>query len=249
MNNDEAKFILSGYRPDGADAGDAQFADALAQAERDPELGQWFARERRFDEAMSAALETVSIPPNLRADILAGGKISRPALWRGRRAVWAIAAVFVALACVVGVWRQQTARAETWQREVLAVLPQLGSAAEPFDHEDKNGVMLKKWLVAQNQPAPPAMPAALQALPALGCKTISSAGHVVSIICFTMPGGEIVHLAVTDETDSALAPPTSPRFAQMNGWSTVRWHANGHACMLATKASAAELRRVFDGTT
>lgn len=246
MNNDKAKFVLSGYRPDGADANDPQFADALTQAERDPDLGQWFARERRFDEAMSVALDAVPIPSHLRADILAGGKISRPALWRGRNAVWAIAAVLVALAGVVGVWRQQTARAENWQRDVLAVLPQLGSAAAPFDREGKDGAVLKNWLVAQNQPAPTAMPVSLQGLPALGCKTISADGRPVSIICFTMPGGEIVHLAVMNEADAASS---SPRFAQMNGWSTVRWHANGHACMLATKASAAELRRVFDGTT
>ena len=32
MNNVEAKFILQGYRPNGADAADATFAAALEQA-------------------------------------------------------------------------------------------------------------------------------------------------------------------------------------------------------------------------
>ena len=33
MKNQEAKFILGAYRPDGRDAGDPAFTEALAQAE------------------------------------------------------------------------------------------------------------------------------------------------------------------------------------------------------------------------
>ena len=36
MNNQEAKFILSSYRPNGADARDALFQEALQQVRQDP---------------------------------------------------------------------------------------------------------------------------------------------------------------------------------------------------------------------
>ena len=66
MKNDEAKFILSAYRPDGDDAGDARFAEALAQAEQDPELAPWLQEERRFDSVFCDALGAVPVPPDLR---------------------------------------------------------------------------------------------------------------------------------------------------------------------------------------
>ena len=38
MDNQTAKKILSAYRPDGTDATDPVFQDALAQCERDPQM-------------------------------------------------------------------------------------------------------------------------------------------------------------------------------------------------------------------
>ena len=76
MNNEEAKFILQGYRPNGADAGDAAFRAALEQVQRDPALGEWFARQQAFDAAVSAKLDAVPAPVGLREAILAGGRVT-----------------------------------------------------------------------------------------------------------------------------------------------------------------------------
>ncbi len=70
MDKDQAKFILGSFRPDGADAGDADFTDALALVAGDRELGDWLAHEREFDAAFSAALGSVVVPENLREQIL-----------------------------------------------------------------------------------------------------------------------------------------------------------------------------------
>ena len=43
MTNERAKFVLGAYRPNGADAKDPMFAEALEQAKRDPNLAAWFA--------------------------------------------------------------------------------------------------------------------------------------------------------------------------------------------------------------
>ena len=74
MNNEEAKFILQGYRPNGADAGDAAFRAALEQVQRDPALREWFARQQAFDAAVSTKLDAVPAPVGLREAILAGGR-------------------------------------------------------------------------------------------------------------------------------------------------------------------------------
>lgn len=245
MKNDEAKFILSAYRPGGDDAGDSRFAEAIGQAERDPELAGWFAEARRFDGAMSEALSSIPIPTDLRANILAGGKISRPRWGPARRTIFALAAGIVLLAAVAGVWFNRTPGLERWQRDALAFIPQLGSGAARFDMENKDAVVLQRWLEAQNAPA--ALPETLRTLSSLGCKTISSAGRSVSIICFKMETGELLHLAVTEQGSSSSALATSPRFVEEDGWRTASWNASGHAYMLATKASAPELRAVVSG--
>lgn len=70
MNREQAKLILTAYRPGGEDAADPFFADALQQARRDPELAAWFADQRRFDIAARNSLNLVAPPADLRSKIL-----------------------------------------------------------------------------------------------------------------------------------------------------------------------------------
>jgi hypothetical protein len=69
MDKEQAMFILRSFRPDGADADDHDFAEALALALEDRELGEWLARERAFDSTFAQALASVSIPESLRGDV------------------------------------------------------------------------------------------------------------------------------------------------------------------------------------
>lgn len=71
MDKEQARFILRSFRPDGADAGDPDFADALKLATENRELGEWLASERAFDAAFANALKTVDLPEQLREDIMA----------------------------------------------------------------------------------------------------------------------------------------------------------------------------------
>ena len=62
MDNQEAKFILSAYRPGGQDASDPRFAEALEQARRDPVLERWFSESIAFDAAMTEKLGAIAVP-------------------------------------------------------------------------------------------------------------------------------------------------------------------------------------------
>ena len=77
MDKEEARFILRCFRPDGADAGNPDFAEALAWAAKDRELGDWLAHERSRDADFANALNAVTIPTALREEILAGLAIER----------------------------------------------------------------------------------------------------------------------------------------------------------------------------
>lgn len=70
MDKDQARLILGSFRPDGADAADDDFADALKLALEDRELGEWLAAERAFDAMFAKCLSSVSPPPALRDTIL-----------------------------------------------------------------------------------------------------------------------------------------------------------------------------------
>jgi hypothetical protein len=71
MDKEQARFILRSFRPDGADAEDPDFAEALRVATENRELGEWLASERAFDAEFARALGTVDLPENLREDIIA----------------------------------------------------------------------------------------------------------------------------------------------------------------------------------
>jgi hypothetical protein len=70
MDKERAKFVLCSFRPDGADALDGDFAEALQMATGDRELGEWLMRERAFDAEFAEALARVELPEGLRESIL-----------------------------------------------------------------------------------------------------------------------------------------------------------------------------------
>lgn len=70
MNLEQAKFTLQSFRPDGSDCHDPAFAEALALAAENRELGDWLAQERAEDAAFAEALQSVKIPDALRHEIL-----------------------------------------------------------------------------------------------------------------------------------------------------------------------------------
>jgi hypothetical protein len=77
MDKEHARLILRSFRPDGADVDDRDFAEALALAHSDRELGEWLANERAFDARFARALSAVHLPETLRADILRSLAVER----------------------------------------------------------------------------------------------------------------------------------------------------------------------------
>ena len=82
MNNQEAKLILQAYRPNGQDASDPFFAEALEQVHRDPELKKWFEEETIINSRIQARLQTaIPFPPSLKSELLALQKTVQPVSW------------------------------------------------------------------------------------------------------------------------------------------------------------------------
>lgn len=73
MDKQQAKFILRSFRPgddNRSDASARDFAEALALAASNRDLGEWLAEERAMDEAFAKALGAIKLPASLREDII-----------------------------------------------------------------------------------------------------------------------------------------------------------------------------------
>ena len=247
MTNRDAIFLLGACRPNGADSNDPEFAEALALAGSDPELKAWFDDQRGFDSAVAARLQSVAAPAELRSRILTGGRVSRPEPSFTMRRLWAIAAMVMMFAGL-GVWYSVGFRAGQggWEEQSLAALSQLVSGQETFDAKSPNVSDLQQWLRANGSPTVGALPASLLRLASLGCKTISWNGRPISIICFHGPGGELVHLAMTERAGLENPPPNGhPVYGTKDGWQTASWSQGEMAMMLITKAPEDQLRALL----
>ncbi len=243
MNNDEAKFILAAYRPNGQDATDPLFSEPLAQARRDLNLKAWFNAQLEFDSQVSAKLREIQPPPGLRNLLLAGTRVSRrPQTWRQRRWFWflAVAAVFVISLSALVAARFAPARPE------LAELTQFALRDTAFNGEDHYGSVpairaLEQRLAESNLRSGADLNLDLARLRADGCRTVRVAGREVFEICFGRD--HEFHLYVAKRGDFASAPEDQPEFATQGRFSAATWADGRSAYSLVTNSGENALRQ------
>jgi hypothetical protein len=78
MDRDEAKNIIQLCRPGNeSDLNDPLIAEAFEVLESDSELQIWFEDQQAFDAQMTASMEAIEPPADLKASILAGMRVHR----------------------------------------------------------------------------------------------------------------------------------------------------------------------------
>jgi len=242
MDRIEAQQILSALRPNGSEANEPLFEDALALAESDPKLRAWWEAQQRFDRRVSAKLSSVPVPDNLRDTILAAPKVAAfPPQWRHRSLL--VAAALVALLCVAGVFWSINPSGPLDSTELAnEVSTALGTTGPQVAMTSTNHQEVKAWLKAQNAPVGD-MPPKFEGLPSIGCQKYYVRGHVLSVVCFTLGNGREAHLFMIDK--SALAdPPDShgPQFDRLNGWNVATWSDSHTSFVLATNGTMDDLK-------
>jgi hypothetical protein len=241
MNRQEAKFILSAYRPGGQDASDPQFQEALALAKADPELGMWFAEELERDAEISRKLNSIQAPAGLRSNILAGQKMSRPE-GIARRAWLAWAACLVALLSGLMFWMQRPAQAEfaLFEREMTGFVTQ---QLDHLDYHTEDIMEIKDWLARHGAHDDFILPAGLASVPGLGCRVLDWRGNAVTLVCFRR-GSEEAHLLVLDRNAVRNAPqPGDTQFGQSGFWTTASWSRGEKVYMLTAKGDRESVAR------
>ncbi len=257
MTNEEAKFLLQGYRPNGQDAENAAMAEALAQAERDPSLRAWFEREREFDALIAGKLRDVAPPPGLRESILAGTKLStreaqpdraNPAWWRG---FWGVSLAAAAAVLVATMWWFNPARGPTVvtlpSADLLlkTALADYRGAHEEGLHADSLGPF-GDWLeTATTKLSAQPMPASLQDLAERGCRSVEVGGHRLFEICFLREGEWYhVYLAPRDDFDPA-SMHDEPMFHEQGRFVAATWADQKFVYLVSSTSGIDSLRRLL----
>ena len=253
MNNTEAKFILRAYRPGGQDATDPQFAEALAQARLDPELGRWFAEQTALDTAIAGQLQSVRVPSDLKASILAGRKIvPMPvvAWWRRSLHPAAAAAALVVTFATIGslaLYEPPEPKADlaSFTKDLTdylgrgyGVLPQhvqlastdatyFGAMSYRMSYRSPSLEDIRQWLAQHGGHGDFASPDGLKQPLNLGCGVLDWRGKRISLIAFhtgrSLPQDK-VHLVIINTADLPDPPARGrPRFDEREEWSTAAW--------------------------
>lgn len=248
MNNETAKVILSAYRHDGADARDPLFTDALQQARLDPELGTWFEEQRALDQRISQAAQRIRPPASLQEVLIAAaqGAKTRPGL-RSRAAWLALAAALVIggllLVGPMGVNRPNNDNAlAVFQNDALAMLS--GQPGPKLDFVTPSLPATQAYIAKEQGPLAPMLPAALKDMRTAGCMVTEWHHYRISVTCFLMQNGQLVHLVVLPK--EALAGAQLPgSFQATDGWKTAYRERAGMVMFWATHAPMNEFRNLL----
>lgn len=257
MDNEQAKLILSTYRPGGEDASDPFFAEALEQVHRDPELGQWFADQRRFDQSMHSAVQSLRPPAGLRNQLLVNRRVVRlhqrsgPAVRlarpRSRPAAWMALAASIILLFGIGYLMQSPQNAPLTASQFVEKVFELKQSGKITLGKMGGGTEeYRAWLAQRGSPSDFALPAPLNALGGMGCQTFTINGRKVSLVCFMLDKDRVVHFFVIDSSGLDHPPGAAPKFIQRDGLTAATWSKAGRTYVLTGKGVDEEtLRRLI----
>lgn len=244
MTIEEAKFILSAYRPNGSDAGLPAFADALRLAAGDPGLGAWFAHSRDHDRAVAGKLKGIEPPPGLREAILAGARVSDSQRRRGPGFAWIAGLAAAAALAVVVFTMKAPARPETGA-SAFAAFAINDMANEKHGGKGEPAGALIAGLEAKGGRIPGADQIDFEKLRDTGCRTLNLAGHDVIEVCFSRDGA-VFHFYVT-RRDGPLGDSVArgPSFITEAAGAAAVWSDTRFDYAIASTAGAEAIRRLL----
>lgn len=245
MDRHQARDILQSCRADGSDDGNPNFAEALGVAATDPALAARLEADRALDRAIGSRLQEIPPPPFLREQVLAG-VAARKSARRHRRAALLALAACVALLAVIGATWMVRAREKisfaSYRQDMVGRLD--GRIQLSFTGENPSD--LQNWLETKRGVSGFTLPAGLQHLPGIGCRTWTWNGRPAGLICFLGNGREAVHLLVISRDAVPRAPAGGEtRFEQIGGWQTASWVQGDQVFLLAGKLERAELQKLL----
>lgn len=275
MTRDEAKRILATCRPDGPETRDPLATEALALAQRDPELRRWFEQHAAFQSAVRESLRQVPVPGDLAERILAARRASadglapsdaqagasrtaggtqQPApaprlplpLRPSLAALRRLAlAAAVLLLAALSLVVFRPARAEDSFATFRARMVRSALREYRMDIVTNDMAQIRQFLAAHQAPADYEITGGLARLAPVGAGLLSWQGQRVSMVCLDSGQNDIFFLFIVDPRAVRRPPPAQPEFARVNKLATASWTRGGRCYVLAAARDLDTLRRYF----
>lgn len=244
MDRAEVRAVLSTYRAGEPLINEARFQEAVAQAEADPELGEWWAEQQKVEQFFTSKLQNATVPADLK---------TRVAAWEERasrrtslnRITMLAAASIVALATLFGSWRgpfQPAVSLADYRDEMVSFIK-----LDPFlEMETPQLSSIAAYLRNAGAPSQLDLPQKLeQTQHPLGCRIFRFRGQEVALICFGREQGDLVHLFVVNRaalshlsgSDQAL------RYQAVGEWMTATWIQGDQAYLITVQGDRAKLEK------
>jgi hypothetical protein len=254
MTPGQAKQILIIYRPDSADANDAEIAEALALVKSDPELQHWFddhcARQRTFRDKF----RQIAPPAVLREQIISEYAARSKAASRRQKvmALASVAAIVLSFALLAWFYLPHNHSAPELPNTLANYQSQMIDATQNgyYMTAMTNLDQVHSWLAQNQAPADYVLPTGLKNAAVTGCTVEPWGDAKASMICFrqgkTLPAGQPgdLWLLVVDQTAVKDAPTDeSPQVATINGLATATWARNGKLYFLAARGDERAIQK------
>ena len=242
MDSRQAKEILMRYRSETTEGADPEFAQALEQARRDPELGRWFAEHRAFQTAIREGFKQLHVPADLKDRILAEYRPAAIVVRWWRPAFPALAAA-AAIALLIGLvfFRSQPEDKSfaSFQNRVVRT----AQRGYVMDITTSNLTEIRQYLAAREALADYVLPAPLEKLPGEGCAVLRWRNNKVSMICFDAGQRNDLYLFVAGRSDLPDAPSgVEPQFTRIGKLTAASWSAGDKTYVLAGRGDEQFLR-------
>jgi len=184
MNRQDAKKILSLYRPGSADAQDPVFGEALSFCEGDPECKAWFKSHCDSYVALRAIFKQIAIPEGFREQILAERSVHMTTARPPRLKFFAMATALVLVTLMIGLYWSHTRRTDNlpdfrnWTVSNSLRIYRMDLESPDLDR-------IRNFLAKNNSASDYVLPERLQtSAKATGCALLEWHGRPVSMICF-----------------------------------------------------------------
>ena len=242
MDKARVQALLEAYRPQ--DAGDPLFADALREAERNPELAAWFAEMQQMDALLSEKLHRVSPPADLKERILLGRPASAAA--NTPTLTWRRALATLAALLIVGALSQHflvLPRSHTQALAAQAVA--YAGQMQPLQFVCFDAGAVAQWV--NEQPASRGMGIKLTKpmeglnMAMIGSSVVDWKGHPAVLICL-QNGERQAMLYILKASDLPELPEEPEATVQQANWVVHTSRADGQVRVLTTRGTAKDLK-------
>ena len=249
MTPEQARQILTRYRPGTADADDPEFAAALALCEQDATLRAWFSEQSRAQQAIRNSFRNIVPPAGLKEQIISEHRAAlRAARWRQPALRLALT---VALLLAVGLLWWQLMPPTTGTPALTAFrnrMVRLALSPYAMEIETNSLEQIRSYLAQQDYPADFELPKSLAEVAVVGCARTRWQGGNVSMICFRkgQPAnrGEKsdLWLFVLNGVVADAPPAGEVKIAKVSRLTTASWSKQGKFYLLGTEGDEAALR-------